>query len=77
MDNVESQGEVLHPQWIYQFIDNATIPAGSFITPIELDSEEAKEFSDLHLIRSDLEFAFYCFTEAAKIGIPSDTRVCT
>jgi len=75
INDVEFQGQILHPSWTFQWVDTAQIDAGEFIVPIEINSNHADEFAALHLIKGDLEFSAQCLSEARKFGTPDSSKI--
>lgn len=73
--NVEFGGQILHPTMEFQFVDSDKIEKGQLILPIEIEGEDADQFSALHLIRNDFKFALNCLNEARNIGVPDDTHI--
>lgn len=75
MKDVEFQGQLLHPSWIFEWVDTGYIEQGSHIIPIELTSNNSDEFAALHLIKGDFAFSSQCLSEANKLGVPDDNNV--
>jgi hypothetical protein len=70
-----SKAEHLSPQWQFQFLDTKPIDAGEMIVPAKLSGDLAREFAELHMIRTDFSFALDCLKESDKLGLPDSENL--
>jgi hypothetical protein len=69
-EGILMHGEKISPSWTITWINPGHIEAGESIAPAKLNSDLARKLAALYLVIEDLQFAFNCFVEADKLGLP-------